>query len=171
MARQPRGNAEGTLDTKGRAAVPTRFRPIFEGRDDLVLWEPQGLEQPYLVLTSDEYFDDVSDREYAGAAKPQRLYLTYETLGHMDDIELDSAWRFVIHEKYNEKAGFVRGEKLFFLANRTYMEIWPLHVWKKCEAGRMQERARSLIDHTPDPITLGIKQSADNVELRIENGE
>ena len=143
-----RGNAEGTLDSKGRAAVPTKFRPMFEGAD-LVLWEPQGLAQPFLVLCAEEYFDQIAEREYAQAEKQDRQEMLHDILGHMDDIELDTAWRFVINDKYYAKAGFARGEKLFFLANKTYMEIWPMEAWKAREESRRRER--SLLDHTPDP--------------------
>jgi len=160
-----RGNAEGTMDAKGRAAVPTKFRGIFEGKDDLVLWEPQGREQPFLVLTSDDYFDAVYDREYAQAEKLDRQDLLHDVLGHMDDIELDQASRFVVPEKYFEKTGFAKGEKLFFLANKTYMEIWSLQVWKARETAR--RNARSLLDYTPDPILSGVRDQ----ESGIRNDE
>lgn len=162
MARLLRGNAEGTLDAKGRATVPTKFRPMFEGKDNLVLWEPQGEKQPYLLLTSEDYFDEIIEREYADAEKHKRLDLTHDVWGHMDDIELDGASRFPIQEKYYEKAGFARGEKLFFLANKTYIEIWPLQVWKNREIERRGER--SLLDYTPDPsrkIEAAIRQTAE----------
>ena len=159
MPRLLRGNAEGTLDAKGRAAVPTKFRPMFEGRDNLVLWEPQGADQPYLLLTSDDYFDEIVERELASVAKADRADFTREVYSHMDDIDLDSASRFVIHEKYNEKAGFVRGEKLFFIANKVYIEIWPLRVWKDREAARRRERP--LLDYTPDPVSRAITQPAE----------
>jgi len=152
-----RGNAEGTMDAKGRAAVPAKFRGIFEGKDDLVLWEPQGREQPFLVLTSDEYFDAVYNREYAQVEKADRQDLLRDVLGHMDEIELDQASRFVIHEKYFEKTGFAKGEKLFFLANKTYIEIWSQRVWKDRETARRGER--SLLDYTPDPILTGVQNT------------
>ena len=152
-----RGNAEGTMDAKGRAAVPAKFRGIFEGKDDLVLWEPQGHDQPFLVLTTDEYFDAVYNREYAQADKANRQELLYDVLGHMDDIELDQASRFVIQEKYFEKTGFAKGEKLFFLANKTYIEIWSLQRWKTRESARRNER--SLLDYTPDPILTGVQNA------------
>jgi division/cell wall cluster transcriptional repressor MraZ len=157
MARLLRGNAEGTLDMKGRATVPTKFRAMFEGKD-LVLWEPQGLHQPYLLLTCDDYFDEIVEREYALAEKRDREELLRDIYGHMDDIELDSAARFVIHEKYNEKAGFERGQKLFFLAYQKYIEVWPLDVWKDREAARRQDR--SMLDYTPDPVEKAIRQRA-----------
>ena len=153
-----RGNAEGTMDAKGRATVPTKFRGIFEQKNDLVLWEPQGRDQPFLVLTSDEYFDAVYDREYAGAEKGDRQDLLHDVLGHMDDIDLDQNARFVIPEKYFDKTGFAKGEKLFFLANKTYMEIWSLQVWKARETARRGER--SLLDYTPDPILTGVREQA-----------
>ena len=144
-----RGNAEGTMDVKGRATVPTKFRPMFEGQKDLVLWEPRGLEEPFLMLATAEYFDSITDREYALADKRDRQKVLRQSLGHMEEIELDSAGRFVIPDKYCGKAGFRRGEKLFFLANRDYMEIWSLEVWRQLEA-EWQE-GRSLVDYTPDP--------------------
>jgi DNA-binding transcriptional regulator/RsmH inhibitor MraZ len=153
-----RGNAEGTMDAKGRAAVPTKFRGIFEDKDDLVLWEPQGHDQPFLVLTSDDYFNAVYEREYAQAEKGARQDLLHDMLGHMDDIELDQNARFVIPEKYFEKTGFAKGEKLFFLANKTYMEIWALQVWKARESARRSER--SLMDYTPDPVLQQLQQAA-----------
>jgi MraZ protein len=143
-----RGNAEGTMDAKGRITVPTRFRPMFEGKE-LVLWEPQGLAQPFLMLSTGEYFDKVAEREYARADKEDRQEVLHDILGHMDEIELDSAARFVIPEKYCAKAGYERGKKLFFLANRDYLEIWALEVWNNRELRRQKER--SLVDYTPDP--------------------
>ena len=156
MPRLLRGNAEGTLDAKGRAAVPTKFRPMFEGRDNLVLWEPQGLDRPYLLLTSDDYFDETVERELASVEKSQRANFTRAIYSHMDDIELDSASRFVIHEKYNEKAGFARGEKLFFIANKTYIEIWALQTWKRHDAAQQNESL--LLDYTPDPVSRALEE-------------
>jgi DNA-binding transcriptional regulator/RsmH inhibitor MraZ len=138
------------LDTKWRAAVPTKFRPIFADQKDLVLWEPQGENQPFLVLALDDYFDDIYEREYAAAEKSQRADLTHDTLGHMEYTDLDTASRFVLPENFRLKAGFAKGEKLFFLANRTYLEVWPMHQWQAREAARRQ--ARSLLDYTPDPV-------------------
>ena len=108
-----RGNAEGTMDQKGRAGVPAKFAAMFPEGAELVLWEAAGIDQPYLVLTLDEYFDEVFDREYALVSKAERQNLLRDALGHMEAVELDTARRFVIPEKYHAKAGFEKGEKLF----------------------------------------------------------
>ena len=153
-----RGNAEGTLDQKSRAAVPAKFRPMFE-EGELVLWEPQGSSQPYLVLTQDNYFDGVLEREYAMAGKAERQDLLRDALGHMEAVELDAAGRFVIPEKYHGKAGFDKGGKLFFLANKTYMEIWPLPVWRAWENARRKDLCR--FDYTPDPAFAAVQENDD----------
>jgi len=145
-----RGNAEGTMDQKCRAGVPAKFRAMFPEGEPLVLWEPQGLHQPYLVLTQDEYFDEVLDREYALVDKAERMDLLRDALGHMETVEPDAAGRFVIPERYHAKAGFDKGGKLFFLANQTYMEIWPLPVWRAWESARRKDTCR--FDYTPDPV-------------------
>ena len=149
MARN-RGSAEGTMDQKCRAGMPAKFSGMFPADEELVLWEPQGSHQPYLLLTTEEYFDEVFDREYALAEKAERQDLLRDALGHMETVKPDAAGRFVIPEKYHAKAGFDKGAKLFFLANRTYMEIWPLTIWRVWENNR--RGAVSRFDYTPDPV-------------------
>jgi len=144
-----RGNAEGTMDSKCRAAVPAKFSGMFPEGEELVLWEPQGNSQPYLLLSLDSYFEETFDREYALTEKAGRQDLLRDALGHMESVKLDSAGRFVIPERYHGKAGFDKGGKLFFLANRTYMEIWPLPVWRAWENARRRDVSR--FDYSPDP--------------------
>lgn len=148
MPRLPRGNAEATLDAKGRVAVPAKFRAMFEGKH-LVLWEPLGQDNPYLVLTSDEFIDAAIERELKAVPKERRVAFNRSLSTRMEDIELDTASRFVINEKHNEKTGFVRGEKLFLIANKTYIEIWSLQAWKDYDAENQQEDLM-LLDYTPD---------------------
>jgi DNA-binding transcriptional regulator/RsmH inhibitor MraZ len=154
-----RGNAEGTLDQKSRAAVPARFASMFPEGEELVLWEPQGSAQPYLVLTVDSYFEEVLDREYALAGRAERQDLLRDALGHMETVELDAARRFVVPEKYHGKAGFEKGGKLFFLANRSYMEIWPMAVWRAWESARRKDLCR--FDYTPDPVRVPAENDDD----------
>ena len=155
-----RGNAEGTMDQKCRAAVPAKFSAMFPEGDELVLWEPQGSSQPYLVLAQDRYFEETFDREYALVDKAGRQDLLRDALGHMENVKLDSAGRFVIPERYHNKAGFDKGGKLFFLANQTYMEIWPMPVWRAWENAR--RGAVSRFDYTPEPIALS--KGAENAD-------
>ncbi|MCL2494759.1 MAG: division/cell wall cluster transcriptional repressor MraZ [Oscillospiraceae bacterium] len=156
-----RGNAEGTIDQKRRVSVPARFSDIYPQGEEIVLWEPQGKEQPYLVLSLDEYFDEMFEREYAQSEKQGRQNLLRDAYGHVEYVELDSARRFVIPERYREKAGFDRGDKLFFLANRTYMEIWPLAVWRLWESNRRADTSR--FDYTPDPARPIPQETSDDI--------
>jgi len=144
-----RGGAEGTMDQKCRATKPAKFAGMFQDEEELVLWEPQGSDQPYLLLTTEAYFDDVFEREYARVDRAERQDLLRDALGHMELVKPDAAGRFVIPEKYHAKAGFDKGARLFFLANKTYMEIWPLTVWRIWENNR--RGAVSRFDYTPDP--------------------
>jgi len=155
-----RGNAEGTMDQKYRASLPARFAEMFPKDEELILWEPQGKNQRYLLLTTEAYFEEVFDREYALADKAERQNLLRDALGHMEYVKPDAAGRFVISEKYHRKAGFDRGCRLFFLANRTYMEIWPLTMWQIWEDDRRKDI--SSFDYTPDPVrgdALGIPEA------------
>ena len=147
-----RGNAEGTMDQKFRANLPAKFGEMFPKDEELVLWEPQGRNQRYLLLTTEEYFEEVFDREYALADKDRRQDLLRDALGHMEYVKPDAVGRFVIPEKYHRKAGFDRGCRLFFLANRTYMEIWPAVMWQIWE----DERRRDIcsFDYAPDPVRI-----------------
>jgi len=145
-----RGNAEGTMDQKCRATVPAKFSEMFPEGEELVLWEPQGNKQPYLLLSQDRYFEETFDREYALADKAARQDLMRDALGHMETVKPDAAGRFVIPDRYHIKAGFDKGCKLFFLANQTFIEIWPLAVWRAWETARRQDVSR--FDYSPDPV-------------------
>jgi len=155
-----RGNAEGTMDQKCRAGVPAKFIGMFPEGEEIVLWEPQGSNQPYLLLLQDRYFEETFDREYALADKASRQDLLRDALGHMESVKLDAAGRFVIPERYHGKAGFDKGGKLFFLANQSYMEIWPLPVWRAWENAR--RGAVSRFDYTPDPAWAPAPQEAND---------
>ena len=163
MTKGNRGSAEGTMDQKCRAGLPAKFEEMFPRDEDLVLWEPQGSNQPYLLLTTEEYFDEVLDREYALVDKAERQDLLRDALGHMEYVRPDAAGRFVIPEKYHNKAGFDRGCRLLFLANRTYMEIWPLAVWRIWENNR--RGAVSRFDYTPDPVRIAALDTLDANEV------
>jgi DNA-binding transcriptional regulator/RsmH inhibitor MraZ len=142
---------------------------MFPQDGDLVLWEPQGSNQPYLLLTTEEYFDEALDREYALAGKAQRQDLLRDALGHMELVKPDAAGRFVIPEKYHAKAGFDKGARLFFLANRTYMEIWPLAVWRIWENKRRGDICR--FDYTPDPVRAAAPDTLETApEARAADG-
>jgi len=145
-----RGNAEITLDQKYRVGVPARFSGMFPEGSELILWDPQGKDQPYLVLLLEEYFDERFDSEYAAVEKAERQDLTRDAWGHVVSVELDAARRFVIPEPYNRKAGFEKGAKLFLLMNKTYMEIWPLALWRVWEDKR--RGAVSQFEYTPEPV-------------------
>jgi MraZ protein len=144
-----RGNAEGTLDTKWRVTVPTKFRRIFEA-DNPVLWKPPGTEQPYVILSTADYYEQ---KYQQGLAKiPEELAEDYvrDALGSMDEIELDTACRFVVRDIFRADCSFSQGCKLFFLVNVDYMEIWSLEVWRAREEAR--RRAHSLMHFAPDPV-------------------
>ena len=156
-----RGNAEITMDQKYRVGVPARFSGMFPEGSDLTLWDPQGDNQPYLVLLLEAYFDERFDSEYAAVEKAGRQDLLRDALGHMVPVELDAARRFVIPEPYNRKAGFDKGAKLFILANETYMEIWPLAVWRIWENNR--RAAVSRFDYTPEPVRAVPQELSDDI--------
>ena len=158
-----RGNAEGTMDQKYRASLPARFVEMFPRDEELILWEPQGNKQHYLLLTTEEYFEEVFDREYALVSKAERQDLMRDALGHMEYVKPDAAGRFVISEKYHEKAGFDRGCRLFFLADRTYMEIWPYTMWRIRENERRGDICR--FDYAPDPARIAALDAMDANEF------
>jgi DNA-binding transcriptional regulator/RsmH inhibitor MraZ len=143
-----RGNAEGTLDPKWRVTVPTKFRAIFESKGNPVLWKPPGFEQPYLLLSTAEYYEHKYQQGLAEVSGALAEEYVREAVATMDEIELDGACRFVVREIFRPDCSFTQGCKLIFLANMDYMEIWALDVWREREAAR--RRAHSLMHFAPN---------------------
>ncbi|MCL2446534.1 MAG: hypothetical protein FWD06_07195 [Oscillospiraceae bacterium] len=149
MARLPRGTAEVTLDAKGRVAVPAKFRPIFEERYP-VLWDAQDPKRRCLVLSHESYIDAIIDREMEKVPDDSRVDVHHMLIANMEDIDLDANGRFVISERYHEKFGYARGEKLFLIANKEYIELWSLPTWQAFNA--QQTLVSHRIDYTPHAV-------------------
>ena len=146
MARLPRGSAEVTLDAKGRVAVPAKFRPIFDDRYPM-LWDAQHPRRCCLLLTHEQHFDDVIADEMELISAEYRADHEHNHITHVEDVDLDANGRFVLGEKWYEKFGFVRGEKLVLLANKEYIEIWSLPKWQELLA--QTTPSPHAIDYTP----------------------
>ncbi len=126
-----RGANQVTLDSKGRLAMPTRYRErllersagrlvVTVDRDDqcLLLYPLPDWEEIERRLMRLPALSDL-------ARRMQRLMV-----GQATDIELDSHGRVLVPAKLREYAGVTRGAML--IGQGIRFELWDERRWEEC---------------------------------------
>ncbi len=150
------GTAEGTVDAKGRACIPAKFREGLEEQGQVMLWYSGDATQPFLMLASKSEYNRVFEREYSRARPEHRAQVMRRIQVNSEPVELDKSARFVLPEKLAAKAGVRREDKIFFIGCHTYLEVWQLAQWNEQEAQELAgaDGAEIKLDFAPDPAWL-----------------
>lgn len=153
--------AEGTIDAKNRATVPTRYRPMLEGKT-LLLKEPLPGGRPCLRLTSEEEDLLAFEREFARMDENRREAFSSDWNAGANPVEPDKAFRFVIPEALLAAAGIARESRVKYVGCLTYLEIWgaETHAAYRTEKARaVAESGEPLPSSAPDPARLRENQT------------
>jgi len=140
------GEYEHSVDTKGRVAVPAKFRPQVE--TGLVV--TRGFEQCLFVYPMDEW-QRLSERVSAlsmGQAEARQLRRLL--FASAFDTELDKQGRILLPAALREYAGI--GDSAVVAGMNTYFEIWSKEAWATEQAG-LAEDAETIAEAM---ATLGI---------------
>ncbi len=118
------GEFTHTLDTKGRVAVPVKFRGKL-GTNAIVT---RGLDRCLFVFTSQEW-ESLAQKLIALplAQANSRAFVRLMLAGAMD-VEVDKQGRVLIPDYLREYAGLGKEVVVAGLYNR--IEIWDSQVWK-----------------------------------------
>lgn len=118
------GEYEHSIDTKGRLAVPAKFRPQLG--DGLVL--TRGFERCLQVYPMEQWqklAERVSNLSLGSADSRQLRRLLF---GSAFDTELDRQGRILIPANLREYAGI--GDQAVVAGMNTYFEIWAKTDWE-----------------------------------------
>ncbi len=140
------GEYEHSVDTKGRVAVPAKFRPQVES--GLVV--TRGFEQCLFVYPMEEW-QRLSERVSAlsmGQAEARQLRRLL--FASAFDTELDKQGRILLPAALREYASI--GESAVVAGMNTYFEIWSKEAWAAEQAG-LAEDAETIAEAM---ATLGI---------------
>lgn len=121
------GSAKVRLDERGRLAVPNRFRDGLRHASGFVL---TAHPHACLVIYSTARFADIR-RQFA--ERPNLAYfdahLEELIIGSAEELQLDSAERFLINPQLRDYAGIGRDIRMFSLPDA--IRVWSEERWEQ----------------------------------------
>lgn len=131
------GNAEATIDAKGRLALPAKFRKLVSEQDAgmwvCVPW-PGGVLRVY---TGKEFERLASQGESSLTPNDDLAALQATLYGMAETIEADSANRIAIPQKLQEMVGL--SSEVVVIGAKDRLEIHDRKAWQDSVAKRFSE--------------------------------
>jgi MraZ protein len=133
-----RGTSDQKLDAKNRLTIPARYRPELEG--PLVLAAPID-GQPCLWLWRASDYEAYAEIALAELSPLSDKYLELERLfnGWGHDLELDTAGRVMLTQRYMERAHLVKDVVVVGAGRR--LELWDPTAWDEHQPALMSGAA------------------------------
>ncbi|MCK3657660.1 cell division/cell wall cluster transcriptional repressor MraZ [Pasteurellaceae bacterium Pebbles2] len=123
-----RGASAVNLDTKGRIAIPTRYRPELLEQNQGQLVCTVDIRQPCLLLYPLSEWEVVEKKLLAlSNFDPAQRSLQRVMLGYATECELDSAGRILLSAPLRQHAKLEKGIMLVGQLNK--FEIWAETEW------------------------------------------
>jgi len=149
-----RGPTKVTLDSKGRLAIPSRYR-------DLIVQRCEG----HMVVTVDKsnclllYLQpDWEELERQLNALPSlheaARELQRNMVGGASDVDLDAAGRILVSREHREFAGLDKQVMLVGLGHK--FEIWDHDRWQQRQGAWLKSKDPDFSDLPPELRTLSL---------------
>lgn len=135
-----RGASAVNLDTKGRIAIPTRYRPEILSQNEGKMVCTVDIRQPCLLLYPlDEW--EVIEQKLLGLSNfdPAQRSLQRVMLGYATECELDNAGRILISGPLRQHAKLEKS--LMLVGQLNKFEIWSESEWNAQIAKDMEMAA------------------------------
>ena len=117
------GAYQHTIDTKGRLAIPAKFRSSIERGAVLV----KGVESCLNVFTTEVWEEKARELAALPLDPRQRRIIERNFFGSATECELDSQGRIVIHVNFRRFAGLAGDTTIVGIYQR--FEIWNTERW------------------------------------------
>lgn len=132
-----------TIDTKGRLAIPTRYRGALGAEEKIPLVVTIDTEETCLLLYTLDQWQIIENNLQklpsfnAAARRIQRLLI-----GHASDVELDANSRVLLP---NVLRGYAQLEKdVVMIGQGNKFEIWSKELWESRREQWLAEEASEL---------------------------
>jgi len=139
-----------TIDTKGRMAMPTRYREALAADDKAPLVVTIDTEETCLLLYPAKEWQVIEDKLQklpsfnASARRIQRLLI-----GHATDVDLDANSRILLPQVLREYAKLQK--KVVMIGQGNKFEVWDEQLWQSRREKWLAEEA-SHEDILPDEM-------------------
>ncbi len=128
-----RGASKITLDTKGRLAIPTRYRDAISARSGGSLVATIDQDQCILIYCLPDWEEMERRLMRLPSNKPAVRAFQRRIVGHAAEMDMDSHGRILISRELREFAGLEKQVKLIGQGNK--FEIWNEDRWAEWMAG------------------------------------
>ena len=121
-----RGTYEHTLDSKGRVAVPKKFRDgLLEGTDDDEIMVTYGLSEQLFVYSKAQF--DIFTRSYAKLPGEDVCLLDRIFVATANECPIDAQGRILLPSAHKAHAGLERD--IVWVGQRDHVELWSASRW------------------------------------------
>ena len=125
-----RGAHAISLDSKGRLAIPTRFRDRFRDESEGLLVCTIDIFAPCLLLYPLNEWELIEKKLRAlSSTQPQERRLQRVLLGHASECELDAQGRVLVPSPLRLHAGL--DKKIMLVGQLNRFEIWDESRWQQ----------------------------------------
>ena len=143
------GSSILTLDSKGRVAIPAKYREVLRDICEGILVITRDPQYPALMIYPGKKWKEVSSKfENLGGLNPKTRSMQWTILGNASVTEFEVSERMIllIPPILREVAGLKPKEKVALIGMGSKFEIWNLKNWKQKQAGKEIEGEVLLTD-------------------------
>lgn len=125
-----RGAHAISLDSKGRLAIPTRFRDRFRDEIEGLLVCTIDIFDPCLLIYPLNEWELIEKKLRAlSSTQPQERRLQRVLLGHATECELDAQGRVLVSNPLRQHAGL--DKKIMLVGQLNRFELWDETRWQQ----------------------------------------
>lgn len=125
-----RGVASLTLDTKGRIALPSRYRDVMREKSNGQMVITIDTQDRCLLLYPTPDWEVIQAQvEALPSFNPAARRIQRLLIGHATDVEMDAQGRFLLPAPLREFAGLEKGVTL--IGQGKKFEIWSESHWQE----------------------------------------
>lgn len=141
------------MDTKGRLAIPKRFRESIQEASDSHLVVTVDLHSPCLLIyTLDQW--EVFERKLMSLPNTNPQVRLYQRMmvGQATDAEMDGQGRILLPAMLREHAGLTKEAVLLGQGNK--LELWSQQKWDASQAEMMTQAASAEVSEALADLSL-----------------
>ena len=124
-----KGISNLSIDTKGRASMPQRYRNVFCIKKKCKLVITADKDKCLLIYTQNNW--NIIEKKLSNlpSYNKEARFIQRLVIGHATESEIDSQGRFLIPNPLREYAGIQK--KIILLGQGSKFELWSETIWNK----------------------------------------
>ncbi len=140
-----KGNAEYSVDSKGRVAIPAKFRNALNPDANSTFTVISGLRPCVQLYPADVWEEKAAELKELNQYRQINLTALRLILMNADDQTLDKQGRVMLGKQHLDAAGIDVGEKALMVGMLDHIEMWnPERFWAEMNAHKAE--AETLVE-------------------------